>query len=634
MEATKDLAVNAQAHVNGKRSASPFDELDVDLRARVTTTVSRYFLDRVAERDARVAMRHKRMGLWRSITWREYGEQARTVAMALLALDLRRGEVISILSENSPEWMFVDMGAMAVGGISNGIYTTDSADQVAFIVNDSNTHIYFAENEEQLDKILSVRDRCPSLRHVVVFDMEGLRGFQDPMVMSFEDFMSKGRAFDAANPGRWEQEVNQGRPEDIAVLVYTSGTTGRPKGVMLSHRNIMFQIESNYDVLDMRPNDEQLTFLPLCHIAERTFTTFWALRAGSTINFAESIEAVPRDIREVQPTIFFATPRIWEKFYSAIALQMTDAIWVGRAGYALALAVGGRVADTIMDGRTPGPMLRAAFWVADQLVLRNVKRLIGLDRARFMVSGAAPVAPDLLRWYLSIGLPISEMYGQTECCGLATAPPLGVIRLGKVGRAAPHVQVRIADDGEVLLRGPNVFEGYLNNPDATRETYQDGWLYTGDVGELDDDGWLRITDRKRDIIITAGGKNITPSEIENQLKFSPYISDAVVLGDKRKYLTCLVMIDHENVAKFAQDQSVPFTNFASLCRTEAVQDLIWSEIEKANTKFARVETIKKFRLIDRLLTAEDDELTPTMKLKRKLVNDKYKDLIDDMYRDA
>ena len=404
--------------------------------------------------------------------------------------------------------------------------------------------------------------------------------------------------------------------------------------ILLSHHNLTAtsDLVSDFWKLPMA-RGELFSFLPLCHIAERTFTTFLPLRSGAIANFAESIETVPDNVREVAPTLFFAVPRIWERFYSGIAIRMKEATWIGRTAYKWALGIGLKVAETELEGRKPGPMLKLAYRVADFLVLDNIKRALGLHRIKYAGTGAAPIAPDLIKWYRALGVDMREVYGQTENCGLATGMP-DRIKLGTVGIAAPETEIRLSPEGEILLKGPHVFMGYLNQPEKTAETVRDGWLHTGDVGLLDNEGYLRITDRMKDIIITAGGKNITPSEIENQLKFSPYISDAVVIGDKRKFLSCLIMIDYENVAKYAQDNDVPFTDFASLCRAREINQLINDEIERVNRDFARVETIKQFRLIDQQLTAEDDELTPTMKLRRKFVNEKYKALIDGMYASA
>jgi long-chain acyl-CoA synthetase len=597
-------------------------------------TLPKLFRHVVRERGDRVAMREKALGLWRAVSWREYGERAKHVGLGLVALGLRSRDVVSILADNCPEWLYTDLGTLSVGGVTSGIYTTDSTKQVEYIVNDSGTRFFFAADEEQLDKILAVRAGCPQLVKIVVFDTEGLHAFKDEQVLSFDDLLELGLRYEAEHPGVFEPMVEIARPDDLAILVYTSGTTGPPKGAMLSHRNILFQIDYSDYIAELREGDQQLSFLPLCHIAERTVTVFNPLRTGATVNFAESIDTVPENIREVAPALFFAVPRIWEKFYSAVALRMRDATRPGRLAYLWALSVGARVAERRLAGRRPGVGLRLLFQLADFVVLDNVKRSMGLHRARGAATGAAPIAPDLIKWYMALGIDMREVYGQTENCGLATAMPADHIKLGSVGVARPGTEVRISPEGEILLKGPHVFLGYYKNPAKTAETVVDGWLHTGDVGVMDGAGFVRITDRMKDIIITAGGKNVTPSEIENQLKFSPYISDAVVIGDKRKFLSCLVMIDHETVAQFAQERNVPFTNFASLCRTEEVQRLIGGEIDRVNRQLARVETIKKFRLIEQILTAEDEELTPTMKLKRAFVNRKYKDVIDAMYAEA
>ncbi len=596
-------------------------------------TVPKLFWHQVKKRDGRTAFREKDLGIWRSTSWREYGERARAAGMGLVALGLQRGDVVSILAETIPEWLYADMGTMGAGGVSNGIYPTDSAKQVEYICNDSRSRFIFVENEEQLDKYLEVRDRVPSLEKAIVFDMEGLVDFSDPRVISFDTLQTLGREHDQKNPGLWEKLLAGPQAEDLAILVYTSGTTGPAKGAMLSHRNIIFQLANADSFIPFREDEEQLAFLPLCHVAERTFTAFLPLRSGAIPNFAESIDTVSENIREVAPTFFFAVPRIWERFYSGITIRMKEATFLGQAAYRWAIGIGLKMAEHRLAGTTPPASLKLLYRLADYLVLDNIKRVLGIQRIRWAGTGAAPISPDLIKWYMALGIDMREVYGQTENCGLATGMP-EEIKLGTVGVAAPRTEVRISPEGEILLKGPHVFMGYLNQPEKTAETVKDGWLHTGDVGFIDNQGYVKITDRMKDIIITAGGKNITPSEIENQLKFSPYVSDAVVIGDKRKYLTCLIMIDYDNVSKHAQDHNVPFTDFTSLCRAPLVQELIEAEIEKVNKNFARVETIKKFRLIEQQLTPEDEEVTPTMKLKRKFVSQKYKDMIDGMYAEA
>ena len=597
-------------------------------------TIPRLFWDSVKSRGERVAMREKDLGIWQEISWSHYGEKAKLTGLALHALGLEKGNVVSIASEGNPEWLYTDMGTIGAGGISSGVYTTDSAAQVKYLVNDSATKFYFAENEEQLDKILEVRGECPSLKQIIVFDMEGLNDFHDDQVISYEEFLKIGEKTNQENPDLWESLVNNVSPDDIAILVYTSGTTGPSKGAMINHTNLLYSINTGYDIFDVMEHEEQLSFLPLCHILERSVSVMIPLKTGAVVNFAESIDTVPENIREVSPTVFIAVPRIWEKFYSSITILMKDATFIGKFFYQLSINVGSKYKEYFIDGKEPPLSLKLSYWICNQLVLKNIKKLLGLNNCRYALSGAAPISPDLINWYLSLGIDMREGWGMTETAGVGTAFYSREIKLGHVGRAVNDSEVRIAQDGEILFRGPGVFCGYLNKPEQTKETLIDGWLHTGDVGEIDNYGNLKITDRKKDIIITAGGKNISPSEIENELKFSPFISDAVVIGDKRKFLSCLIMIDEENVMKHAQDNDIPFSNFESLCKSEEIVSLIDDEVNKVNKKFASVEQVKKFSLIDIQLTAEDDELTPTMKLKRKFINQKYGDIIESMYQSA
>ena len=598
-------------------------------------TISSLFWHRVTTRPDKVAMREKERGIWKAYTWADYGKNAKSIGMGLIALGLEPGDSAAILSDNNKEWLFCDLGVLCAAGISTGIYPTDSAAQVEYLVNDCKAKFLLVEDEEQLDKYLAVRERTPHLEKVIVFDMEGLRDFKDPQVMSLSDLVAQGEAYARDHADVWEQRIAAPKPSDVAIIVYTSGTTGPSKGALLSHRNIIFQVGTFKRVdLPIQETDEALNFLPLCHVAERFGGCYNHIASMHIVNFAEAPDTVPQNLREVAPHIFLAVPRVWEKLYSGITIALKEGTLAGRLAYKAAIGIGRKASAYELAGKSVPLPLRMARAVGDWLVLKNIRVVMGLDRIRYAVTGAAPISPDLINWYWALGIRMYEVYGQTENAGLATANYPGRAKIGTIGIAAPGTEVKLSPNGEILLRGPHVFRGYLNKPDKTAEALRDGWLHTGDVGVVDQDGFVRITDRMKDIIITAGGKNVTPSEIENQLKFSPYISDAVVIGDKRNYLTCLVMIDHDNVVKFAQERDVPFTNYASLCRAPEVVELIGKEIEAVNKMFARVETIKRFKLIDQLLTPEDEELTPTMKLKRGLVEKKYRQLIDSMYQSA
>ena len=597
----------------------------------VEESIPRLFQRKVDELSDKVVIREKDFGIWNEYTWSDWGEQAQLIGLGLKALGLQRGDTVSIASEVNKEWMFADLGSICVGAVCNGVYPTDAPNQVEYLINDSDSKFYFAEDEEQLDKVLQIRDRVPTLKKVIIFDMEGLRNLDDDLCMSIDDLCQLGSEYRTEHSEAWSEEIQASDIEDLMILTYTSGTTGPPKGAMITQRNMRFMMNCSQDCFAMNSTDRQLGFLPLAHIAGRMFYVFSVIQAESEVHLVESLETMTNDIQEVEPTVHFAVPRVWEKQYSAITIMRKESTALGRWAYDQAVRVGFRRASYLKESKEIPKGLALYYAIFNFAVLRNVRRALGIDQCRWLATAAAPIAPDLIEWYWALGRPMYELYGQTECTGIATCNVESAHRIGSVGKAVKDVEVELSEDNEILIRSEGVIRGYWKQPEKTADTIRQGWLYTGDVGKIDDDGYVYIIDRMKDILITAGGKNITPSEIENQLKFSPYITDAVVVGDRRPYLTCLIMIDHENVTHFAQDNDVPFTNYTSLCHTTEVQDLIGKEVERVNTMFAQVETIKKFRLIDQLLDAEDEELTPTQKLKRKVVNEKYIGLIDEMY---
>jgi long-chain acyl-CoA synthetase len=588
-------------------------------------TMARLWRQVCRERGDAIAHREKKFGIWKSHSWSDYYRGGRSIALGLMELGLERGDVVSILSEDRLEWLYADMGIVAAGGISNGIYTTDSPEQVAFLVNDSHSVFLLVENDEQLDKVLAVREKMASLRKIIVFEHKGLRDFSDPDVIFLDELTRLG---EQATEGerRLAERIDAGSGEEVRMLIYTSGTTGEPKGAMITHRNVLFALQSMGQMLDVREHDEQLCFLPLSHILERMMAVELPIYKGGRVNFAESPETVFDNLREVAPHGFMAVPRLWEKIYSVLMDQRREATATGRWAFDRAVQAG----LDFLASEQPGWWLRWRHWFWDLIVLENLRDLIGMGRIRRAGTGAAPISPELIRWFNAIGVPLFEGYGMTESTGIISINTPERSSIGSVGRPIPDTEVKISDSGEILVRGEHIFAGYWNKPDKTAEDIRDGWLHTGDSGRMDD-GLLTITGRIKDIIITAGGKNIAPAEIESRLKFSPYISDAVVIGDRRKYLTCLIMIDQDNVEAWAQRNRIPFSDFASLCRAEEVQALIGEVVNEVNQAFAQAEQIKYFRLIDVLLGAEDEELTATMKLKRAHVERKYHKLIDSMY---
>ncbi len=597
-------------------------------------TIPQMFWNGVAKRQDDVWLRQKELGIWRSWTWRESGQAVRELALGLTALGFQVGATAAILANTRVEWMLADLAILSAGGVANGIYPTDAASQVAYLCEDSSTSILFVEDEEQLDKVLEIRANLPKLKHVVVMDMTGLQRFSDPMVMSFDALRKLGSVPGNFAPGLLEARVASRSEKDLAILVYTSGTTGKPKGAMHSHHGLVTSLRNLAVPFPLNKDDQRMCFLPLCHIAERMLGAYSSIYSGAVLNFVENPDTIPENVREIQPTVFFAVPRVWEKFYSGVVIALKDSGKLQQMVYGWSIGVGQEIADRVLAQQSETLWLKIKFAIARVLVLDNVRKMIGIHRVRYLLTGAAPIAPDLIRWYLALGLPMLEGFGMTESTALGSAQPLDRMKPGTIGKASYGCEMRIdPDNGEILVRGSNVFMGYLNLPEKTAEAIDaDGWLHTGDVGTMDVDGYLKITDRMKDIIITAGGKNITPSELENELKFSPYITDAVVIGDKKPYLTCIIMIDQENIEKFAQDNDVPFSNYTSLTHSAPVQALIQDDVDRVNKKFARVEQIKKFWLLDVQLSAEDEELTPTMKLKRKLVQTKYVAQIDSMYR--
>jgi long-chain acyl-CoA synthetase len=602
-----------------------------DMHDTGVNTVPQLFSRRVAEHGDRVALRRKALGRWQEVSWRDYGRLVREVASGLTALGLRRGESVCIVAENRPEWLYCDLGVMAAGGMSVGVYATSAPEQCEHIVGHSEARFVVVEDDGQLDKALQVRGRVPALERIIVLDLKRRRRGQDPAVMDFDELLAVGRRHDAADPDRFRRRLDEGKPEDIATLVYTSGTTGPPKGVMLSHETILFTTTMLEAMGPIYQSDETVSYLPLSHIAERLLTVFGQLRYGYTVNFAERPDTFPQDLREVSPQILFGPPRVWEKFHSAIALRMERATPFKRRAYRAALGLGARAATLRLRGQTVPAWLRLACGLAYLAVFRKLQAHLGLDRARYVFSGAAPISPDVLAYFWSIGVPLREVYGQTECCGPATAHLGDRVTLGTVGQAIPGCEVRVAEDGEILVRGRNVFQGYFRDPQATATALREGWLHTGDVGELDAEGRLTLTDRKKDLIITAGGKNVAPQVIESRLKSSPYIADAVVIGDLRKYLVALVVLDEEHVVGYAQARRIPFTTFGDLSKKAEVYRLIGQELERVNRALSQPETVKRFAILEKTLDPEDGDVTPTLKVKRRAVTERYRELIESLY---
>ncbi|UCH09000.1 MAG: AMP-binding protein [Deltaproteobacteria bacterium] len=595
-------------------------------------TLPQVFRQCVQKYGDRVAMRKKEYGLWHDISWNDYYRQVQRIGSALLSMGLEKGDCVSIIGDNCPEWVIIDMGTQCAGGGSVGIYATNAWPQVEYVVQNSESKFLFVENEEQLDKWLNFRDKASCLQKVIVWDPVGLRHFEDEMVMTYEELLEVGRQIFEKEPTLLENRMDEITPDDLALLIYTSGTTGPPKGAMLTHGNITWMGEAAQSVVQVEEGSEVLSYLPLCHIFERLFSVIFHVTHGSIVNFIENVDTVTDNMREISPTIGYAVPRIWEKYLSAVYIRMSDATWFKKLVFYIALKIGQRRTNLRMQFEPVPYYLEALYQLAYFSVFRKLKERLGFDRMKVAITAAAPISQEVIHFFQSIGVNLIEAYGQTEGTGVTTVSRVGKVKFGKVGTPLDGVEVKLAEDGEILVKSPAVFKGYYKQPEASAEALKDGWLHSGDVGEFDEDGYLKITDRKKDIMVTAGGKNIAPQYIENQLKFSTYINDAVIIGDNRKFITALIMIDEENVVKYAQDNKIQFSTYKDLTQDPDIIKLIGKEVDKVNAGLSRVEQIKKFTILPKRLYEEDGEVTPTMKVKRTSINEQFADLIDAMYK--
>jgi len=602
--------------------------------ALVADTLPKLLRERARRGPGEVALREKEYGIWQRVTWDGYLGHVRRFCLGLVALGVERGDKVAILSENCREWVWAELAAMSASAVGVGVYPTSPAPEVEYVVAHCGAVVVVCEDQEQVDKILAVSARLPRVRHIVVADMRGLSRGDDPRLLSFEDVERLGEERERAAPGEFDRRVDATEAGETAFLIYTSGTTGFPKGAMISHRNVLAQARAAAEATGIRAGDSVVSYLPLCHVAEQILSVYLPLHLGMVVSFAESVRTIQEDLREMAPTVFLGVPRIWEKLQASIVVKMQEAARWRRALFAWALARGRSFAEARLAGRRPGALARVLRLLAYLLVLRALQNYVGLRRARRTFSAAAAISPEVLRFFHATGIPVREGYGMTECTGFSFVQREGEVRLGTVGRAIPGLEFRIAPDGELLKRGEVVFLGYYRDPEATAATIRDGWLHTGDVAEQDPDGQLRIVDRKKAIFVTAGGKNVSPSLVENALKVSPYVKEAVVVGDGEKFLAALVQIDFENVGQWATERRLPYTNFRSLARLPEVRDLVAAEVDRTNEGLAPVEQVRAFRLLEKELDHDDNEVTATMKVRRKTIYEKFAGLIVEIYGGA
>ncbi|MBI2013937.1 MAG: AMP-binding protein [Candidatus Rokubacteria bacterium] len=592
-------------------------------------------LRRNAERFAgRVAVREKRHGVWQELTWADYAARVERLTLGLRDLGLGESEPIAILTDNRPEWLYAELAAQVLRAVPLSLYADmEDLEGLRYLLDFSEAVAVLAENQEQADKVLALRDRLPRLRWLIVDDFHELRGYADPILVALGDVMDRGARAAAEQPGLWGELVDKVGEDDVALLSTTSGTTARPKIAMLSHRSLLAPARALREVDRADGTDEYVSFLPPAWIGERMTALAWALTEGFTVNFPEKPETVRRDLREIGPTIMFAPPRIWEKMLADLQVRVEDSTWLKRQVYRALLPAGGRMADARLSGKPVPFHVRAGYAVAYALLFRKIKDHLGLSRLRYVYTGGAALGPEAFRFFQALGVNIKQVYGQTETSGIVVMHRTGAIRLETVGRPLPGVEVKVADNGEILVRGDAVFTGYYRRPEATAAAMKDGWLCTGDQGFLDESGELVMVDRLGDVMELTGGSRFAPQYLETKLRFSPYVREAVVVGHRRPCVAALVQIDMDTVGKWAEGRRLPFTTFTELSQKPEVSALVRAEIARANRGLPEATRVRRFALLAKELDAEQGELTQTQKVRRGAIAERYAALIETLYAD-
>ena len=587
-----------------------------------------------------LALREKDSGLWQRTTWKAYFDKARLLAIGLYALGFRKGDRLAVASDDSPEWLYSDLGAQMAGGACLGIYPTNPWPELQYIVRHSRTKIIVCGDQEQTDKVLDARRAeggLPDLKTIICVDMKGMRHYDEPGLMSFDAVLQLGAKHESEYGPLVDEALAGGQPDDVAIIVYTSGTTGMPKGAMLTHRNMLHSASEVVRIHGLtREAYSVLCYLPLCHVAERSFSTVMQLVTGCTVSFAESVDTVVINLREIAPLGFLGVPRIWEKMQQSVLYRVKDTTPFQRRVFETCMRLGRPIAERRMaNGGTLASLADrlkfAALWL---VCFRSLQHFLGINRVRSGFCGGATVSPEVLLFFWILGVPVYQIYGMTESAGVSHTQRPGHTTLGRSGPLIEGLEQTIDDDGELLLKSASIFKGYLFDETATARAFSGGWLHTGDIVEIEGNGEAHVLDRKKDILITSGGKNITPSLIENALKDSPYIREAILLGDGRNFLSALIQIDLETTGKWAQEQNIQYTTYRTLAENAKVRELVEAEVARVNDRFARVENVRKFVILSKQLDHDDGELTATMKVRRRIIEDKFRTEIEAIYGSA
>lgn len=590
-------------------------------------TIHLAFLKQAENLKNSTALKYKKRGRYRDISWEEFRINVKNTALGLAALGIRRNNRIAILSENRPEWAYADLGILCIGAINVPIYPTNTKEEVFYILKDASCRAIFISDKDQLKKILSIKKRLKFLKHIILFDAHKQK---IPGVISFKEFIKTGRVLERQKPYLFEELINQPVKEDVVTIIYTSGTTGPPKGVMLTHDNFLSNIRACFDIFPIGKTDIALSMLPLSHVFERMAGYYFMLMKGVQIAYAEGFRKVEKNIREVRPTVMCAVPRFFEKIYTRILDTAVKAPFFKKQFICWAINVGKEFSHEKLDSHHISPLLLTEYIIANKMVLGKLKEALG-GRIRFFISGGAPLSKEIAEFFYSADIQILEGYGLTETSPVIAVNRLNSFRFGTVGKPIAGVKVRIAKDGEILTRGNHVMKGYFNKPRETKSAIKNGWFHTGDIGRFDKNRFLVIADRKKDIIITSGGKNVSPQNIENLLRTDRYISNVMVYGDRKKYLTAIIVPEFKNIQSYARYKKITFKNISELVKKPRIYDFIKRRIDKRQESLASYERIKKFILLDREFSLKAGEVTPTLKVKRRFVSEKFKDLLDSLY---
>jgi len=581
--------------------------------------------------DRKVAMREKEFGIWQDFSWKEYHDHVKYFSLGMVSLGLKAGDKVAIIGDNRPEWVWGEVAAQAAGAVPLGLYQDSTLKEVSYIIDHSDASFVLAEDQEQVDKILDMKEELPKVRYIIYSDPRGMRGYKQPFLLDFKEVENFGRELEQRDPGLFEKNVASTGYEDLAFICYTSGTTGFPKGAMLSFRNFLSMASNLMEVDGKFEKDEFVSFLPLAWIGEQMMCLSSALLTGFTVNFPEKPETVQENIREIGPTIMFSPPRIWENMTSTVQVKVMDASALKRRMYSWALPVGYAYSDAVFRKEEIPALLRLKQRLAYALVFRALKDRLGLLRIRSASTGGAALGPDVFKFFNAMGVNLKQIYGQTEISGISCIHREGDINFDSVGKPIPETEIRLSDTGEILSRSPSVFIGYYKNPEETEKTLSEGWLHSGDAGYFNKDGHLVVIDRVKDVMHLNDGTRFSPQFIENKLKFSPYVKECVCLGNQRDFIASMLCIDYPNVGKWAESRRLSYTTYTDLAAKPEVLELLAKEVEKVNATLPETTRVKRFVPLYKELDADDDELTRTRKVRRAFVGERYKHVIEGMY---